>query len=353
MKKINSILALITIILTTGISTVGLSEQKLLRRQNLLRPVEQRDTYIGNRELVSYKALPVRTLTQNDAREILGRIQKSSRENSSFDKVQQAHGRFVFISGTDPSAVFDIDQQNGSFLLNYGLKKYSADESTRNLPSAQEAPVLARKYLAETGSLPENERELVVAHVGGLDMAVSKEGKNTGSYKKLVTVQYSRILNGLPVQGQGSRIVIHLGEDGALAGMIRNWPAVKAAKIQKNELKTDELIRSDIRKQLRELAGEAIETSVPKSSLVLFDDGRGIIEPALYVVVQARYKGPANERFIDRPVDFYVPVLKKPKAYYPFMKSRESRLPGADKQQITRKTISSPKSGEQEQSDQR
>lgn len=349
MKKMKSIVALITMTLALGtnVSADELTRKNPLPDQSFLHLAARSNNYIGNKELITYQAIPVKMLNQSDAQELLGRIMKSTRENnSSFEKVQQLTGRFIFTSVNDPSAVFDIDQKNGSFLLNFGLGKYTAEESTSNLPSVQAAPELARKYLSETGNMPKNSNEMLVAHVGGLDMSVSKEGKSTGAYKKLVTVQFSRKLNGLPVQGPGSRIVMHLGENGNLTGMIRNWPQVEARKIQPAELKSDELIRKDIRSQLCALTGHSEKNTDQKSTIVLFDDGRGVIEPALFVTAKALYQGPNNREVIEIPVDFYVPLLRKPKAYYPFMQSLDSKIPGIDKQQKPSETILSPKTGE-------
>ncbi|NTU58652.1 MAG: hypothetical protein HGB00_07005 [Chlorobiaceae bacterium] len=311
------------------------------------------NNFIGKKQLVSYRAVPVKPLNFNDAWEILNKTQARTHVNMHFEKAQQlTGGRYVFTSPEDPSAVFDIDPTTGSFLLNYGFKKYTHEFSTLNLPSASQAPELARKHLAETGFLPANEREMVVGHVGGLNLGVTKYGRSTGDYKKLVTVQYNRVLEGLPVQGPGSRIIVHLGEDGALAGLIRNWPDVTAKAIAKSELKSNAVISKEIRQQLRLTAGDAKEIAIRQASLVLYDDGRGTIEPAVYVVADARYLGPRNETLVNNPVDFYVPVLKVPGAYYPYMKSRNSKSPGYDdRERSFRPMTAKPETSGVDQSD--
>ena len=49
---------------------------------------------------------------------------------------------------------------------------------------------------------------------------------------------------------------------------------------------------------------------VKKSELVLFDDGQGVIEPALFV------QGDVTENGMTFPCDWMVPVLENPQAKY-------------------------------------
>ncbi len=317
---------------------VLLSQNKVLQPQKILRPIQVKPLVLKQR-VMAYEALPVERVTKKGGREALERLQRVSSSKVQFQNVRNRKGRLLYTTAGDPSAVFDIDQKTGSFLLNYGLKKYAKKGSTKRLPASAEARELARKHLAETGYLPKNEQELVVAHVGGLNMAAAKDGRPMGTYKKLVTVQFSRVLNGMPVQGPGSRIVVHLGENGAMAGMIRNWPEVKAVGISAAELKNDSALEEEKQMRLRKLAGEARDVRVQKSKRVLYDDGMGRIEPAMYVVANAFYEGPGGDGMVQIPVDFYVPLLKQPKALFPYMKSFEVKEPGGDNQQKTIKSL--------------
>ncbi|HWR01649.1 MAG TPA: hypothetical protein VN371_07260 [Chlorobaculum sp.] len=334
MKKFISTIALMsmTALQVPGPSSVVLARQAKVAR-NIEHPVKL-NNLIGRKKLETYKTVAVRPLNYKEAWDVLSRLQERSHESVPFEKAEQlTGGRYVFTAENDRSAIFDIDPATGSFLLNFGLKKYTNEHSTLNLPSATQAPEIARKRLAETGQLPANGKEIVVTHVGGLDMAVAKYEFKPLTFKKLVTVQFGRVLNGLPVQGPGSRIVVNLGEDGVLAGLIRNWPEVQSKKVARSALKSNALIRKEIFQQLRTTAGDAKETFIRKASLVLYDDGRGVIEPAIFVVADARYVGPKNEPLVNNPVDFYVPVLKRPEALYPYMKSRNANPPAYDERQ--------------------
>ena len=310
-----------------------------LRSENLQKPSSPlsapalSNLRIERLRTLTYEAVPKRIADQQSARKLLTGIGERVGMKMPFEKAEKVNNRFIFSSPEDPSAIFDIDANNGAFLLNAGLKKYSGEIESKNLPSEKQAPEFARKYLTSTGFLPKNGQEMVVAHVGGLNMAVAKEGRSIGNYRKLVTVRFSRVLNGLPVQGPGSRIVVQLGENGELQGMIHNWPEVRAKSVPAAALKSDEEIRRETALRLRTEAGEAQSVAIRSSRQVLYDDGRGVIEPAIHVIADAYYKGPERQKSVNNPVDFYVPLLKAPKAIYPFMKSAESKLPEGDGRQ--------------------
>lgn len=330
----------ITMIMLAGLTSFLIATGPAdLRSENLRKPLTAvsapafSNLRIERMRTLTYEAVPKKALDQQSARNLLSGLAERSALKMPFEKVEKLNGRFIFSSPEDPSAVFDIDANNGAFLLNTGLKRYSGDESSKNLPSGKEAPELAKKYLINTGFLPKNGQEMVLAHVGGLNMAVSKEGRSVGNYHKLVTVRFSRVLNGLPVQGPGSKIVLQLGHDGELQGMIHNWPEVSAKSLPAAALKSDEEIRHETGLRLRREAGEAQSVAIRSSRLVLYDDGRGVIEPAIHVIADALYKGPATKESVNNPVDFYVPLLKAPKAIYPFMKSAESKMPEGDGRQ--------------------
>lgn len=341
MEKMNSKIAIYATValLVFGVSGCVVTERPTpVERPTLLGPnlnweIPTKD-FIGDKALISYRAVPMEPIDQERAQKMAEELRETARIGKLFDRVQEYDRRFVFTSSEDSSAVFDVHSTTGAFLFNAGLKNYSGESSTRGLPSPKEAPHLAREYLAKFRYLPENKEEVVLARVGGLRMAASKEGRSSGPYEKLVTVFFRRVLQNVRVQGPGSRIVVHLGEQAALVGVIRNWRDVKAQKVSRDQVKSDKLIRYAIQRRLIKTADQAKEITVKKAELVLFDDGRGVIEPAIYVVAVARYQGPKlAKRDVEIPVDFYVPVLLKPKGYYPFHKDAEAKWPGSDSEQ--------------------
>ncbi|NEX11309.1 MAG: hypothetical protein C1942_01180 [Prosthecochloris sp.] len=353
-KRVLPIVALVAVMLAVipGSMSDALSQNGMRPEQQILQ-VPPPQPIVRQPAMKRYEALRVSPLDQNGARGILWNLQQYSSFAPGFEKVENIDGRYLFSSPHDPSAVFDIDARTGSFLLNYGLKRYSGEGSTKNLPSAAQAKELAWSYLGRTGYLPKNEEEMVLAGIGGLDLAVAKDGKTGGPYKKLVTVRFSRVLDGIPVQGPGSRIVVHLGQNGVMNAMIRNWLEVKAFSVRQKQQKSSKVIRRDIAERLSRIAGGAKEILDQNAVQVLYDDGLGIIEPAIYVTAVARYEGPGEKGVVDIPVDFYVPVLKSSKADFPFKKDRGIKSPGRDRRQTIRKEIRPMQTGGDGRSDMR
>jgi len=101
-----------------------------------------------------------------------------------------------------------------------------------------------------------------------------------------------------------------------------------------DQVRKDEEIRRVIERRLLRTADQAGRITVQKAELVLFDDGRGVIEPAIYVVAAAQYPGPERaDGDVEIPIDFYVPVLLKSMGYYPFRQDAEAQWPGSDREE--------------------
>ena len=283
---------------------------------------------VTKKPLNYYESIPITKIGQQKASEIVEKLQTLSGTKLSLDRVSEIDNRLVFSSEEDPSAVFDIDTKYGALLFNAGLKQYSGEGNTPGLPSEEMAPELAQQYLSKLDYFPKDKGELILQSVGGLGMAMVKDGKSSEKYQKLVTVVFRRNLDGIRVQGRGSRMIVHLGKKAAFAGLVRNWPEVKAHEVSQERLKNDKQIREEITSRLKDMAGKAEYIAVQKAELVLFDDGRGVIEPAIYVVAMARYEGPKRAKgIVDIPVDFYVPALTKHAAYYPFQQDADAKVP--------------------------
>ena len=229
--------------------------------------------------------------------------------------------RIGYSSEEDPSASFEVDRLTGNFLFNGGLKKYRKDESTPDLPTESDAVELSHMWLQEVGLAPKGE-ELQIAHIGGLNMSAS-DGK-TGSeiFEKLKTVRFSRVLGGLPVEGD-ARIIMHLGESGKLAGMIYQWPTIgEVQKLGSRELMPAEKLQALARDKVEGMSKKAMSAELKNVDLVLYDDGLGVMEPAYHVVVE-RYFDYGDKEPVMIPFDFYVPTTIEPQAFYPYMEVAE------------------------------
>lgn len=231
--------------------------------------------------------------------------------------------RLVRRSKEDPSAVFEYDVRTGNFLFNGGLGRYRDESSTPDLPKEEGAEKLALERLG-LYDLKLDPSELRVAHVGGLRMGVVNDRGGTDVYEKLRTVRFERLLDGIAVEGD-SRIIVHLGEQGTLAGLHYQWPQVERVGTLSPDvaLGADE-IRDAALTEIRQVSAVAEKAALTEVELVLYDDGLGVIEPAYHFRL---------DRLIDLegaepspiPYDFYVPLSRKSQALFPHMEVARKR----------------------------
>jgi hypothetical protein len=227
----------------------------------------------------------------------------------------------------DASAALEFTVDRRKLFFNRGLLPYREEEETSGLPSEQEALPLVERHLHALGFLPPKE-ETQPPSIGGLNLAVKREDGTTSVYRKLVRVRFDRTLAGLPVEG-GSRVVALLGEHGRLVSLAWNWPLVEGREVERTELTTATQHRRAILARLRRDLPTAREILVEKADLVLFDRD-GVIEPAVRLQAQATYlekvvNGQKGEtRLFQQPYDTVIPLLRKPKARYPFVRDKEA-----------------------------
>lgn len=236
--------------------------------------------------------------------------------------------RRLWSAPNDRSALFQLDARTGNFIFSGGMNRYRKDGSTQGLPTEQGAAELARSQLAKLGLRPEG-GELKLAHVGGVNMGAYDGKGEPKIYEKLRTVQFSRVLGGLPVEGD-SRIVVQLGEAGGMAGLTYQWPTLTTTKLERDALGDPQSVKARALEILRSVAPRAVRSKLVSVSLVLYDDGLGSIEPAYHFVVQQYFAFPPGTLTMN-PLDFYLPVLKSPKVNLPKVSGAVANRPGEDR----------------------
>ena len=272
-----------------------------------------------SQELTRYQAAKP---TESDIpilRHIGEHMAKISETRLALDKPQRlGETRIAFRSPEDPSASFEIDQSVGNFLFNSGLNKFRKPENTPNLPWQNDLAPLAREHFTEF-DLPINPRELEIEHVGGLNMAIADGSGASEIFEKIKTIRFKRNINGLPVEGD-SRIIAHFGENSTLTGLVFQWPTIGSKQaISSKELNSPETMRAVAQKQLEEVSQEALSAKLTEVELVLYDDGKGNMEPAYHIVLERQLDLGERESTMI-PFDFYLPVSQKPVAEIPRVK---------------------------------
>ena len=246
---------------------------------------------------------------------------------------------FGFQSDEDPSAIFELDSRTGNVHFNAGLKRYNGEESTPNLPKGKEETIqFAAQHLINLELLPPlTEINLQKIELGGLNMAIPDGQGRSKVFEKLKTVRAYRVLNGLEVEGD-SRIVMNIGEKGALAGVVFKWPKVgEGQALTENDLIPAVKIREAALSNIQRVIAKTQNPELKEVKLVLYDDGQGIIEPAYHFIINRNFNLGTTVRATELtmiPFDFYLPILNKSRAVFPDMESvRVQPLDGIDEKQ--------------------
>lgn len=205
-----------------------------------------------------------------------------------------------FYKTVDDAAVCKIDRATGDIFFR---KDTDFDGSTPGLPTKGNAVALARKHLKALGLYKNKMTDPIVTT---LEEAVY-DGQTTRTYEKLRVVTFRRKIGGFMVKG-ASRAVVMLGADGDLEGLVVRWMDVKTEKVKGKIAKSQ--LKNFIKDRLnaRDMEGDSVR--VKKADLVLYDDGSGVIEPALQLQGEiATFEGAF-------PTDWLLPVITDPKASY-------------------------------------
>ena len=105
-----------------------------------------------------------------------------------------------------------------------------------------------------------------------------------------------------------SRAVVMLGANGDLEGLIVRWMDVQSEKVKGKVARSQ--LKDHVKGQLKARKMECDSVHVKKADLVLYDNGKGVIEPALQV------QGEINTVDGTFPSDWMFPIITDPKADY-------------------------------------
>lgn len=213
-----------------------------------------------------------------------------------------------YVDANDQSAFIEVNPVNQTVLFTKGIQTLQTPQGTSNLLKGNNATKIVETHLKDLGLYPADPTQLVQLKQGAIMLGVyNKTTGQTATYQKTTTLRFTRTLNGLPVKGPGSRIVVDLGSNGSLEGLVWNWHEVTGKTVASAEVFSQNQLQTDVKKRLGSLKN--LKSSQQK--LVLYDDGTGNIEPVYQV--EATLSMTNNGKNVSSLTDFYVPVLKATK----------------------------------------
>ncbi len=129
----------------------------------------------------------------------------------------------------DPSSFIMQNTINGHLIFSNQMDKFVALKQVK-LPTKTEGLTLAKTFIKELKIAPadfESKGELLQTS-GLYTQELDKNGALVGQEtQKLMTLTFGRKMNGLQVDGGGSRMVVNLGDEGKVVGLERRWNAIQ------------------------------------------------------------------------------------------------------------------------------
>ena len=229
------------------------------------------------------------------------------------------NGILFYKNPKDPSAILNINLLNGDISLNRGTKAYMGLNSTPDLVKNEEAVKIAKQHLAKLNFGTGDENQLVIGHVGGVNMTVHDDKQGDKIVEKLTTVRFDRELDDIPVIGH-TRVLVQMGSKGSVQSLVKQWAPLSNKKINNESIVNIDDVKKSIEKHLMDENKGAEKIIVKKITLIYYDTGKDVLEPALHIIAEVQMpRGKTDSKFIGFKHDLVEPLLKSPRLSYTFI----------------------------------
>ncbi len=262
MKPLNKILLATIIVAMGGIAILAFRDNKKDYR-----------AHNPQKTLFLYELNPSVAVKTNNFPELVRRF---AGNNFTELKQMQIAGGLRFTSN-DPSEFYEVNEAEGHFSFSKNLGRYMGNYKP-SLPEPKSAQEIAKKFLTENKLMAENPGEMQLIHSGGL----RSDDENGNVIDKMVTLTYGRVLDGVPVIGRGSKIVVNVGDKGEVVGLTRNWKAFsKRNELKPSEVKAEAEMQREFEAQVIQQFGKGTKPEIKRSYMVYFDNGGKFLQPVM------------------------------------------------------------------------
>ena len=132
-----------------------------------------------------------------------------------------------WVDKADPSSLILQDMSNGNISFSNRMTEFVSMEKV-SLPGKEQTQELALGFLKEMELLPlDFSTNGKLLHIGGLFAQDLVNDELSEISQKLVTYHFGRELNGVPVMGGGSKVIVEIGHQGAIVNVNKKWSPVK------------------------------------------------------------------------------------------------------------------------------
>jgi hypothetical protein len=183
----------------------------------------------------------------NTSNRILRKLLKRENVKITEDRIGEDKEFTAWIDKEDPSSLIWQNNKNGN--LFFSNQKTNFLHMTKvSLPEGERAMSLATSFMKDLAILPADFENAELLHVGGMFSQDLRDGKTTAKVQHLVSLQWGRVLNGFPVQGPGSKIVVELGNGGEVVSLSKKWNPVQTGPLMiRPELKIREPLHPEMK----------------------------------------------------------------------------------------------------------
>lgn len=198
-----------------------------------------------------------------------------------------------YVSARDVNTTFEFDYDTGNMRFKRNFARYLGDFVPK-LPSSDESVEIARNFLEKNNLQPQDESQLKLAHIGGLRASSMLDDKRSGPVvDKLVTLTYSREINGIPVIGPGSKFIVHIGDRGEIIGLKKHWRELQkeAVPLSGKQLLNEEEALSQAKESIATEFGKDADFELIHHQLAYYDNNRQYLQPVYAFQVKIQ---PAN-----------------------------------------------------------
>jgi len=215
-----------------------------------------------------------------------------------------------------------LDTRSGLLSMSKGFAD-QVDDRAGDLPSEARAAEIARAWLKTNKLGPADEKQFVLARVGHIrsksfNPATGAEGP---VLDQILTVNFSRLVDGTGVIGAASKMIVQVGDGGSVVGAGIDWRELgDGSVVTAKNLRTPEQIQQDIRAFLLREQALATQIDIRQAGLFYYDNGGNFLQPVIGYEAQVR-TGRLNLRYFGQtPVLLTTPERVGPEAVTPKMR---------------------------------
>ncbi len=140
---------------------------------------------------------------------------------------------FFWQDKLDTTSFINLDTRNGDVIFQNQMQRFLLLPAIKLL-SKQEAITKAKDFIKNVELMPadfEQNCELLATY--GLFYQEGKDGQYGEKTQRAMTFHFGREIEGIPVEGPGSRIIIQLGHEGRILSLVKKWNDITPAFILK------------------------------------------------------------------------------------------------------------------------